>query len=401
MIQHAVDNSTGGVRAMTETTPDTTDDGLVARAKAIILKPRETWPVIAREATPSGDIFTRYALPLAAIGPVAVFLGGQLFGYSVGFTFRPSIMSALAMAIGTYVMSLVGLFIVSFVADWLAPKFGGESSSRNAFKLVVYSMTASWIAGIFGLVPSLLFLGLVGLYSFYLFYLGAGPLMKVPQDKAAGYTAVTVVAVIVLYACIGALTSRLSDMVGGTSLLTGTVSTPDGGTVSLPGGGSIDTGKIEQAAKDIEAAASGQTATVAASDLQALLPASVGSYQRTSVESGKAGPASQAEGRYEADGKSFRLKVSDIAVMGAVAGMAGALGVEKNKEDADGYEKTTTVDGNLVQEKWDRSSSSGSFMTMVGKRFIVEAEGEAASIDQLKAAVATIDVGKLASLAGN
>src|SRR5690606_27283636 len=106
------------------------------RAKAIILTPKEEWPVIDRETTSSGDIFTRYAVPLAAIGPVAQFIGSQAFGYrAFGVTYRPSFTASLSTAILTFVLSLVGLFIISLVADKIAPKFGGESSSRNAFKV--------------------------------------------------------------------------------------------------------------------------------------------------------------------------------------------------------------------------------------------------------------------------
>lgn len=384
---------------MNDVTPEGQEAGLVDRAKAIILKPKEEWPVIDRETTPSGDIFTRYVVPLAAIGPVASLLGSQLFGFSaLGISFRPSFMFSVSTAILTFVLALVSVFVISFIADKLATNFGGESSSRNAFKLVAYSMTASWLAGIFGIVPSLALLGIVGLYSFYLFYTGVTPLMKVPADKAMTYTIVTVICAIILNIIVGAIAYRVGGVFGGPSLSDGVISS--GSTVSVPGAGTIDTGKLEQAAKDIEAAASGKAQSLAASDLQALLPASIGSYQRTSIESSKAGPASQAEARYEADGKSFRLKVADVAMAGALAGMAGAFGVEQNKEDADGYEKTTTVNGNLVQEKWNRSSNSGSFMTMVAKRFIVEADGEAASIDELKAAVSTVDAGRLASLAG-
>ena len=58
--------------------------GTFQRAKAILLRPREEWPVIAREPMSSGDLFTSYALPLAAIAPAAGFLGSQIFGYSAG-----------------------------------------------------------------------------------------------------------------------------------------------------------------------------------------------------------------------------------------------------------------------------------------------------------------------------
>lgn len=372
---------------------------LVERAKAIILKPKQEWPVIEREQTSSGDIFTGYVVPLAAIGPVALFAGGQIFGYSAfGFTVRPSLIEGLSTAVTSFIFALVGLFVISFIADKLAAKFGGVSSSRNAFKLMAYSMTASWIAGIFQLVPSLGFLAILGFYSFYLFYVGAEPLMKVPSDKALTYTIVTVLCAILVYLLIAVLTTSISGLFGGMGS-TSSSSSVEGGSLSIPGVGTIDTGKIEEAARDMEASQNREA--IAPSDLQILLPASIGAYQRTSVSSAKAGPTSQAEATYSSGEKQFNLKVADMAAMGAIAGMAGAFGVESNREDADSYERTSTEGGNLVIEKWDRSSGNGSFATMVGKRFMIEADGDAESIDELKAAAASIDAGKLAALAGS
>lgn len=376
---------------------------IVERAKAIILQPKSEWPVIKGETTPSGEIFTRYAVPLAAIGPVAQLIGSQLFGFSAfGVTYRPSLLGSLSMAIIGFILSLLGIFIISFIANKLAPKFGGEQSKRAAFKLVVYSMTASWIAGIFSLVPSLSFLAIIGLYSFYLFYTGVGPLMQVPPEKALTYTIVTVLCVLVIYIIIGALTAGVGRLVGGTnygSMEGGSVTSSDGETMAIPGLGTVNTAKLEEAAKDAENAQS-RTAVEPAT-LQGLLPASIGGFARSSVSSSKAGPASHAVAVYSDGEKSITLKVSDIAAMGAIAGMAGAFGVESNEENADGYEHTTTVDGNLTTEKWDRTANSGSYSTMVAKRFMIEAEGDAGSIDELKAAAARIDTGKLAALANN
>ena len=376
---------------------------VVERAKAIILQPRSEWPVIEAETTPSGEIFTRYAVPLAAIGPVAQLLGSQLFGFSAfGVTYRPSLAGGLSMAIIGFILALLGIFIISFIANKLAPKFGGESSSRAAFKLVVYSMTAGWLSGIFALIPSISFLSILGLYSFYLFYTGVGPLMKVPPEKALTYTIVTVLCVLVIYIIIASVTAGVGRLVGGSnygSMEGGTVTSSNGETMAIPGIGTVDTAKLEEATKDVENAQN-RTA-IAPGTLQGLLPASIGSFARSSVSSSKAGPVSQAEAVYAVDDKSITLKVSDIAAMGAIAGMAGAFGVESNEENADGYERTKTVDGNLTTEKWDRTSNSGAYSTMVAKRFMIEAEGDAGSIDELKSATTRIDTGKLAALANN
>jgi hypothetical protein len=80
----------------------------------------------------------------------------------------------------------------------------------KAFKVAAYSYTAAWVVGIVYLVPLLAILGLLaGLYSLYLLYLGLPVLMKTPTDKSLVYTIAIIVAAIVIYVVIGAITSRI------------------------------------------------------------------------------------------------------------------------------------------------------------------------------------------------
>jgi hypothetical protein len=53
----------------------------------------------------------------------------------------------------------------------------------------------------------------------------------------------------------------------------------------------------------------------------------------------------------------------------------------------------------MVTEKWSKSGSNGTYGVVVADRFMIEAEGQAASIDELKAAVATVDQGDLEGMA--
>lgn len=384
---------------MTEDINGPRGNPLVDRAKNILLKPTAEWPRIDAEPATIGQVLVGYVLPLAAIGPVASFIGGQVFGYgALGFSYRPSLLSSLSMAIWTYVLSIIGIVVLALIADFLAPKFAGSASRLNAVKLVAYSYTAAMLAGIFGLIPSLSFLGILGLYSFYLFYAGATPLMKVSQDKAVAYTAVTAVCAVVMFFVVGALGSSIvGTFVPGPTYMNdaGTVS----GTATIPGVGKIDLGKAQQAANEMEAAS--RKPAVEPSKLQALLPAAVAGYQRTATEAnGLGGMGSEASGTYEVGGKSFRLKVTDMAAMGAIAGIGSAMGVTQSREDANGYERTGTVDGRMQSEKWNKATSSGSFSIVVANRFMIEAEGSAASIDELKGAVASVDQSALKGLGG-
>lgn len=376
---------------------------LIERIKAILFKPKEEWPRIAGESTSSGDLLTRYVMPLAAIGPVASFLGGQIFGFGAfGISYRPGLMAGLGTMAASYALALGGIIALAFIADQLAPRFGGTANRTAAFRLVAYGATASMVAGIFGLVPALSIFGLLGLYSLYLLFTGAGPLMKVPQDKVLGFTAVTVVCGILLNIAVGMLSAGVVGMFGGAAALSSASSSDtSGGSISLPDGSKVDMGKMEQLGKQMEDAANGKSPPVPAAKLQALLPAEIGGYKRTAVESVGAGVGSNTEGTYEdASGRRFTLKITDMSALGALAGLGTALGVEQNREDADGYEKTGTVDGRMQTEAWREADSSGKFGTVIANRFLVEADGSADSIDVLKDAVGEIDEGDLEDLVG-
>ena len=177
----------------------------VEHAREILFHPKQEWMVIEKEPTSVGDLYRKYIAPLAAIGPVAAIIGWSVFGIGVPFAgrYRMPLGSALASGVARYVLALVGVFVLALIIDSLAPTFSGQKSRTQALKVAAYASTAAWCAGIFALVPPLAFLGILGLYSLYLLYSGLPVLMKVPQDRAAGYTLVVVVCAIVLFALIG------------------------------------------------------------------------------------------------------------------------------------------------------------------------------------------------------
>ncbi|WP_428629342.1 Yip1 family protein [Sphingopyxis sp.] len=194
------------------TPPGHPASGIIQRAKDIILKPKETWSGIAAEPATTQSIYVPYVLLLAAIGPLAGFIGGQVFGITVfGVTYHPPLVGALVSAIVSYGLGLATVFVLALVIDGLAPNFGGQKDQVQALKVAAYSATAGWVGGVFQLIPALSLIGvLFGLYGLYLLYLGLPVLMKSPQDKAFGYTAVVVVVAIVLFLIVGAVVGALA-----------------------------------------------------------------------------------------------------------------------------------------------------------------------------------------------
>ena len=183
------------------------DPALVARVKGILLQPKSEWLKIDGEFATTRSLFTRYAMILAAIGPVCSLLGGQLMPI---MGVKLSIVGAIVVALVSYGMSLLGVFLLGLIINALAPNFGGTANKVQAMKLAVYSWTAAWLAGVFGLIPMLGILAILGLYSFYLLFVGLPILMKVPEDKKVGYFIVTVIAGVVMYFIISAIVGAIS-----------------------------------------------------------------------------------------------------------------------------------------------------------------------------------------------
>lgn len=174
---------------------------LVERVKNILLAPVSEWEKIKNETYTPADLYSKYAVILAAIPAIAGFIGMVVIGQSLGIlgTFRWPIGSALTWAVLTYVLALGGAFVFALVMDNLAPSFGGSKDLNTALKVVIFSSTAAWVGGILSIVPSLAMLGmLVGIYSLYLLYLGVKSQMNIPADKLIGFIAVSIIVDLVI-----------------------------------------------------------------------------------------------------------------------------------------------------------------------------------------------------------
>lgn len=408
---------------------------IVERIKAILTTPRTEWPAAAAEPATVQGLYTGYIAIVAALPIIAGFIKGSLIGTSMfGVTVRTPIGMGIVGLVLHYVLALAIVYVVALIINALAPSFGGQKDMVQALKTVAYSWTASWIAGIAVIVPWLGWLIAIAgaVYAIYLLYLGLPHTMKCPPEKAGGYTAVSVIIAIVLSWIVGAIVVG----VVGTAAMTGAamggmhVTGSNGDSVTIDSNSAL--GKLaamgqraEQASKELEAAqksgdsqaqsaamgkmmgavagAHGNVEALAPDQIKAFLPDSLGSLKRSSLSaernSAMGMQISQASASYAADnGQHVTLEISDTGGAKGFMSLAAAMAPEEEKQTDHGYEKTYSADGNLVHEEWDTQSKYGEYSVVVGKRFTVKANGNVDSIDQLKQAVASIDLAKLESL---
>ncbi len=182
---------------------------LQTRVVNILTKPKQEWAVIAAEPKDIVGLITKYVVLLAAIPAVCNMIGTVVIGYSVPFfgQVRVSLPRALAFAVVQYVLGIVGVYVAAFVLAKLAPSFQSEPDTAQAAKLVAYSWTPAWIAGVLLLIPALSpLVMLASLYGIYLIYLGVNPCMKTPPDKAIVFLVVSAIVLIAVYFVIGLVT---------------------------------------------------------------------------------------------------------------------------------------------------------------------------------------------------
>jgi uncharacterized membrane protein len=397
------------------------------RVTNILLTPKTEWPAIEAEPTPTGTLITGYVIPLAAIGAVAGFIGGSLVGTTVPFlgTYRVPIVTGLVAAVLAFVFAILGVFILAFIINALAPTFGAQQDSHKALKVAVYSYTPAWIAGVLQILPALAILGIIAaLYGLYLLYLGLPALMKAPQDKAVPYTAVVVVCAIVLsivMMAIGGIVGAPAAMIGSVSSSADPEFAPDSamGKLEALGKKLEESGaKMDQARKSGDGAAETAAAfeglgallgggarvdAVSIDQLTPLVPEQFAGLARQSSDAERNGMAgitiAKAEATYgDGAGRSAKLEITDSGGAAGLMGLASWASLQGARDNDQYSERTDRIGGRVVHTKMSKTGGAHEYNIIIGDRFIVSAEGEGIDLDALRNAVSALDLGTLEAM---
>jgi Yip1 domain len=412
---------------------------IVERIKNICLTPNTEWPVIANEPSSTGSLIAGYVAPLAAVGAIALFIGTTIVGTNTFLlgTYRSSFAMGLVAAVWSFLGAIIGVVIVGFIINALAPTFGAEQNSARAMKVAVYSFTPAWVAGVLRIIPALGVLAILGaFYGFYLLYLGLPALMKAPKEKAAGYTVVTIVGAIVVMFVVSIVGVTIagagavgSGMLGGIASTSSTSTSPGAGEVQFdknsPMGKLQEFGKaMEESNKKMEAAqkSGDANATAAAAmdtlgtlfgggkkvdpleidQIKSFLPPTLAGFSKqgngTAEKSGFASlMVSKAEANYSDGTKTVNIGISDSGGASGIMGLAGWAAMQTSKEDDNGSERVTKVNGRLVHEQ-TRKNGDDEFEVILGDRFIVSASSRDVKLNQLKTIVSALDLNKIESM---
>ena len=183
---------------------DLSFSNIVAQIKELLFAPAEFWKK-EKEKTEAGNwLLLTYMLPMLLVVAVVVFVG-EFFRRTDFFIEYP-----LLKAFREIILFLLQYFISVFFTAELMKTFGAEKNIDIARKLVVYSMTPLLLVSILtGLFPFLYVLDILGVYSFYLFWIGAKELLSFPENKENSYILLTIVVNFFVFSFLSVLLSKL------------------------------------------------------------------------------------------------------------------------------------------------------------------------------------------------
>ena len=177
---------------------------LILAIRENILNPKEFWKKQKETSENFSHQITGFFIPfIAAIG-FAVFLGE--FFTSSHFYMGYAVMKALRKL----VLFILHFSISIYLTNELIKTFNGQKDIVTVRKLVLFSMTPLLLVSIVtGLFQFLYVLDILGVYSFYIFWLGANELLELPKEKKESYIIITIIVNFFVFSFLSILLSNL------------------------------------------------------------------------------------------------------------------------------------------------------------------------------------------------
>jgi hypothetical protein len=180
--------------------------GTINSAIALVKSPLSFMTAEKDASATVNSIMINYVAVLAAIPFVATLIG-YLWYYSLfGFYANFLIGYAFTLAILTYILDVVAVYVVGVIIQMLSNNFGSMNDRIKSLKLSAWIFTPAFLIGVLNIIPFLGILTFLGiLYGLYILYLGLPVVLNTPKDKVVPYVVVTVVATFIVYVVIGAI----------------------------------------------------------------------------------------------------------------------------------------------------------------------------------------------------
>lgn len=204
---------------------------LLKHSLLLLASPVVGWRVISKQDSGALKLLLSHTMPMALIPAICWYIGVTRQGWDVaGDTMRLTAASAIPMCVLFYLAMIGGVVFLAMMVRWMtatyhddqanlmavtasgsevqASELSHQSSFSAAVRLITFTATPFFLAGLLGLHPVLwvdLLIGTaVATWCIYLLYVGVPSVMDVPPER--GFLFASAVLAVALVAFVGLLT---------------------------------------------------------------------------------------------------------------------------------------------------------------------------------------------------
>ncbi len=209
----------------------------------VLYKPKEGWERLTKKNFKVKDLYLFVVLWFSFLPPLGHFLGftvfkGQYISSIQSFLemakqdpeqspktveYMEALLRALSdnnvnteiiVAIVTWIFEAFKPLVLAGIIFFLSGAFKGVRDFDKAFLIAVYSLIPTWIAGLFYIINSpltMLVLFSASFYSFYLIFMGAEKVLKIPTEGSKHFQ--FIILVILLYLIISGIIGQVETTI--------------------------------------------------------------------------------------------------------------------------------------------------------------------------------------------
>ena len=191
---------------------------MLSHVWGLLSHPEDEWKDIRKENCTIGKCYCSHVLLLAAIPPLAGYIGTTQVGWSVVSreVSRLTPESALGIAVLSYLTILVAVFTVGKLIHWMGQTYGAKQTLPQCIALAAYTATPLFLIGIMLVYPVLWLNLLIGLpalaYTVYLLYTGVPIIMGIPKERGFLFSSAVLAVGLVMLVAVLAATVILWDI---------------------------------------------------------------------------------------------------------------------------------------------------------------------------------------------
>ncbi|PCH67188.1 MAG: hypothetical protein COC06_11655 [Bacteroidales bacterium] len=177
----------------------------------LFIQPEQAWKSIATHNISPKQLFFKLILPLLVLMAICNFSGYQLFDQEPTQHINMHIFSASA----TFLFSVLSIYISTLLVSKFAQFENKTERFNKAFTLVSYFFVPGILFNSLAfLIPTINYLTILSLFSFYILYKGISPMLSIKNDKRSGYFTFILIGLLSIYAVLGAFFIGTASLLG-------------------------------------------------------------------------------------------------------------------------------------------------------------------------------------------